>query len=136
MVPGSRTLEQLDNPSAPQLFIGRFGSIALLSLLQSTLLALGNMLFLRVQVVEPLLYLICFWAAGLAFAFIIYTLVVSFANFGKAISVFLLIIQVSGGGGSYPFAASSRFRAKRQPVPAHNACGQRHAGGHVRRLPG
>lgn len=102
VVPGSRTLEQLDNPSAPQLFIGRFGSIALLSLLQSTLLALGNMLFLRVQVVEPLLYLICFWAAGLAFAFIIYTLVVSFANFGKAISVFLLIIQVSGGGGSYP----------------------------------
>ena len=48
------------------------------------------------------MYLVCFWVAGLVFAFIIYTLVVSFANLGKALSVFLLIIQVSGGGGSYP----------------------------------
>ncbi len=102
VVPGARTLEQLDNPTAPQLFLGRFGSVALLSLLQSTILALGNMLFLRVQVADPLLYLVCFWVAGLVFAFIIYTLVVSFANLGKALSVFLLIIQVSGGGGSYP----------------------------------
>ena len=102
VVPGARTLEQLDNPTAPQLFLGRFGSVALLSLLQSTILALGNMLFLRVQVADPLLYLVCFWVAGFVFAFIIYTLVVSFANLGKALSVFLLIIQVSGGGGSYP----------------------------------
>ena len=102
VVPGARTLEQLDNPTAPQLFLGRFGSVALLSLLQSPILALGNMLFLRVQVADPLLYLVCFWVAGLVFAFIIYTLVVSFANLGKALSVFLLIIQVSGGGGSYP----------------------------------
>lgn len=102
VAPGARTLEQLDNPTAPQLFLGRFGSVALLSLLQSTILALGNMLFLRVQVADPFLYLVCFWAAGLVFAFIIYTLVVSFANLGKALSVFLLIIQVSGGGGSYP----------------------------------
>ncbi|MFR3273120.1 MAG: hypothetical protein ACLTQI_04460 [Slackia sp.] len=42
-----------------------------------------------------------FLGVGLVFAFIIYTLVVSFANFGKALSVFLLVIQVSGGGGSY-----------------------------------
>ena len=102
VTPGARTLEQLDDPTAPQLFIGRFGAVALLSLLQSTLLALGNMFFLRVQMAEPLLYLLCFWTAGLVFAFIIYTLVVSFANLGKALSVFLLIIQVSGGGGSYP----------------------------------
>ncbi|MBS5098674.1 MAG: ABC transporter permease, partial [Eggerthella sp.] len=31
-----------------------------------------------------------------------YSLVVSFANLGKAIAVFLLIIQVTSGGGSFP----------------------------------
>ncbi len=109
VTPSSRTLEELDNPTAPQLFLGRFGVVALLSLLQSTIMCVGNMLFLHVQTVEPLLYLLCFWASGLVFAFIIYTLVVSFANLGKALSVFLLIIQVSGGGGSYPLQVLPQF---------------------------
>lgn len=92
-----------------QLFLGRFGVFAFVSLCQTTVLALGNMLFLQVQVEEPLLYLICFWLAGLVFTFIIYTLVVSFANLGKAIAVFLLIIQVTSGGGSYPLQTLPDF---------------------------
>ena len=41
--------------------------------------------------------------------FIIYTLVVSFANLGKAIAVILLIVQVAGGGGAYPLAILPQF---------------------------
>lgn len=107
--PSQRTLEGLDNPTPRQLFIGRFGVVAVISLMQSTCVCLGNLFFLRVQANEPLLYLLIFWVAGLVFAFIIYTLVASFANFGKALSVFLLIIQVSGGGGSYPLQLLPRF---------------------------
>ena len=93
---------KLGYPKLYQLFLGRFGVFAFVSLCQTTVLALGNMLFLQVQVSNPLLYLICFWLAGLVFTFIIYSLVVSFANLGKAIAVFLLIIQVTSGGGSFP----------------------------------
>lgn len=100
--PSRRIVEELDNPSVQQLFLGRFGVVAVVSLAQSTLVALGNMLFLGVQTVHPFLFMVCYWVSGLVFAFIIYTLVVSFANLGKAIAVFLLVIQVSGGGGSYP----------------------------------
>ncbi|HJF66555.1 MAG TPA: YhgE/Pip domain-containing protein [Slackia equolifaciens] len=107
--PSQRTLEGLDNPTPRQLFIGRFGVVAVISLMQSTCVCLGNLFFLRVQANEPLLYLLIFWVAGLVFAFIIYTLVASFANFGKALSVFLLIIQVSGGGGSYPLQLLPQF---------------------------
>lgn len=107
--PSSRTLQELDNPTPRQLFVGRFGIVAILSLMQSTCVCVGNMLFLRVQVNEPLLYLLVFWVAGLVFSFIIYTLVTTFANFGKALSVFLLIIQVSGGGGSYPLQLLPQF---------------------------
>ena len=46
--------------------------------------------------------MLCFWVSGLVFAFIIYTLVASFANLGKGIAVVLLILQVSAGGGSFP----------------------------------
>ena len=93
---------KLGYPKLYQLFLGRFGVFAFVSLCQTTVLALGNILFLQVQVSNPLLYLICFWLAGLVFTFIIYSLVVSFANLGKAIAVFLLIIQVTSGGGSFP----------------------------------
>ncbi|MCI8340675.1 MAG: YhgE/Pip domain-containing protein [Eggerthellaceae bacterium] len=92
-------------PAAPAphvLFLGRFGAMAFLSLAQSTVMALGNMLFLQVQVANPVLLMLCFWFAGLVFTFIIYALVAAFANLGKAIAVLLLIVQVTGCGGSFP----------------------------------
>ena len=102
VVPSRRSVDQLDNATPRQLFLGRFGVISVISLLQSTTVCLGNMLFLGVQVAEPFLYVLSFWVSGLVFAFIIYTLVALFANFGKALGVILLIVQVAGGGGSFP----------------------------------
>lgn len=98
----SRMLTEVGYPKLHQVFWGRFLIFACLSFVQSSILALGNLLFLQVQATEPLLFLVCYWVSGLVFTFIIYTLVVSFANLGKALAVFLLIIQVSAGGGSYP----------------------------------
>lgn len=100
--PSQSTLDKLNKPRLPQIFIGRFGVIALLSIAQSTVMALGNMFFLEVQVENPLLYLLSLWFSGLVFAFIIYTLVASLANLGKAIAVIVLILQVTGAGGSFP----------------------------------
>ena len=102
LLPSERSTRDLKNPRLYQLFCGRFGIVALISFMQSTVLALGNLLFLGVQAENPLLYMLCFWVAGLVFAFIIYTLVVTFGNLGKAFGVILLILQVSGGGGSFP----------------------------------
>ena len=98
----SRMLTEVGYPKLHQVFWGRFLIFACFSFVQSSILALGNLLFLQVQATEPLLFLVCYWVSGLVFTFIIYTLVVSFANLGKALAVFLLIIQVSAGGGSYP----------------------------------
>ncbi len=109
VTPSQKTLEELDNPKLPQVFIGRFGVVALISLSQSTVMGLGNMMFLGVQVAEPLLYMLCLWCAGLVFAFIIYTLVASFANLGKALGVIVLILQVTGSGGSYPLQLFPSF---------------------------
>ena len=109
VVPSRRALEELDRPTSRQEFLGRFGVVSLISLAQSTCVSVGNMVFLGVQVAHPFLYLLCFWIAGLCFAFMIYTLVVLFANLGKAIGVVLLIVQVSGGGGSFPLKLLPEF---------------------------
>lgn len=98
----TRAQQRLHNPKPRELFLGRFGIMSCISLLQTTLMGLGNMFFLQVQVAEPLLFMLCFWAAGLVFTFLIYALVATFANLGKAVAVLLLIIQVTGCGGSFP----------------------------------
>ncbi|PWG60022.1 YhgE/Pip domain-containing protein [Bifidobacterium catulorum] len=92
-----------------QLYLGRFGIFAVLSLLQSSFVLLGNLLFLRVQVEHPWLYMLSGWASGLVFIFMIYTLVVSFGNVGKAIGVLFLVVQISGSGGAYPLAVMPKF---------------------------
>lgn len=97
-----RAREELADPKPHQLFLGRFGLMAFLSLAQTTLMGLGNLLFLQVQVADPMLFMLCFWTAGLVFTFLIYALVAAFANLGKAIAVLLLIVQVTGCGGSFP----------------------------------
>lgn len=97
------------DPKPRQLFLGHFGVMAFISLLQTTVMGLGNMLFLQVQVAHPLLFMLCFWGAGLVFTFIIYALVVSFANLGKAFAVLMLIVQVTGCGGSFPLQILPSF---------------------------
>ncbi|NGM17120.1 YhgE/Pip domain-containing protein [Eggerthellaceae bacterium zg-893] len=100
--PSAAQRRELADPKPYQLYLGRFGVMAFLSLLQTTVMGLGNLLFLQVQAADPVLFMLVFWVAGLVFTFVIYTLVVSFANLGKAVAVILLIVQVTGCGGSYP----------------------------------
>lgn len=101
--------DKLCRPEHWQLFLGHFGVFALISFLQTSCMALGNMLFLGVQVNHPLLYLLCFWASGLVFSFIIYSLVATFANLGKAMAVLMLIVQVTGCNGAFPLQLLPSF---------------------------
>lgn len=49
------------------------------------------------------------------FTMITYTMVVSFGEAGKAISVFLLVVQISGGGGAYPLAVLPQWFQNMSP---------------------
>ncbi len=104
-----RAARKLTNPKPHQLFLGRFGVLATISFAQSTVMGLGNIFFLQVQVAYPWLLMLCFWLSGLVFTFLIYALVAVFANLGKAIAVLLLIVQVTGCGGSYPLQILPSF---------------------------
>ena len=104
-----RGLAELDNPKPRELYFGRYCVVAVLSLLQTTCVGLGNMLFLGVQVSHPLLFMLCFWVSGLVYSLFIYTLVLAFANLGKAIAVLFLILQVTAGGGAYPLQVLPEF---------------------------
>lgn len=83
-------------------FFGRFGIFSLLGLAQSTLATLSLIVFVQIQPAHPFLLLATAWVVSQVFMLILYTLIRTFGSVGKALAVFLLVIQVSGAGGSYP----------------------------------
>jgi putative membrane protein len=105
-----------------EIYMGRFGIFAVISLLQSTFETLGCILFLKVQAVHPFLLVLTGWVAGLVFTFMIYTLVVSAGNAGKAVAVVFLVVQISGAGGAYPLQVLPAFFQNISPfLPATHA---------------
>ncbi|WEV64123.1 YhgE/Pip domain-containing protein [Bifidobacterium sp. ESL0732] len=109
----SASIENADGlfsaPKPYQLFLGRFGIFAFISLLQSTFSCAGTLLFLRVHAVHPMLFMLAGWVSGLVYAFVIYTLVACFGTIGKALTVIILVMQISGSSGTYPLQVLPKF---------------------------
>ena len=102
----------LKNVKLHQIYFGRFITFMIVGLFQSTLIALGDLLYLVIQCEHPFLFLLGCWFSSLVFVNIIYTLTVSLGDIGKAVSVILLVVQVAGTGGTFPIeVAPSFFRA-------------------------
>lgn len=100
--PSEKELAQVGGASLWQAYFGRLGCFVLLALLQAVLVCAGDLFYLQIQCVNPgLMFLACF-ACAFVDVNIMYALTVSFGDVGKAIAVFLLVIQVAGSGGSFP----------------------------------
>ncbi|MGI6878510.1 YhgE/Pip family protein [Microbacterium sp. gxy059] len=105
-------------------YLGRYGIFALVGLAQSTLVTLGLILFVKIEPAHPLLMILAGWVTSLVFTLIVYTLVVAFGNAGKALSVLLLVIQISGSGGAYPLELVPEWFQNISPfLPATYAIG-------------
>lgn len=91
-----------DRYSRTAQYFGRFGIFSLLGFLQSTLAALSLIVFVQIEPAHPFLLLVTSWVVSQVFMLILYSLIRTFGSIGKALAVFLLVVQVSGSGGSYP----------------------------------
>ena len=104
------------------IFFGRFLTFALIALVQSTLVTTGLIFFVEIAPQHPIQLIVVGWVIALVFMLLVYALVVTFDNAGKAIAVVLLVIQVSGAGGSYPLPLLPEFFQKVSPwLPATHA---------------
>ena len=100
---------ELGNPKPWQIFLGHYGVFVSIALLQSTFSCAGTLLFLRVQVVHPWLFMLVGWFSSIVYSFFTYTLVSTFANVGKAIGVLFLVMQISGSNAAYPLSILPHF---------------------------
>ncbi len=99
----------LKNVKLYQIYFGRFITFMIVGLFQSTLIALGDLLYLGIQCEHKFLFLLGCWFTSLVFVNIIYTLTVSVGDIGKAVSVVLLVVQVAGTGGTFPIEVAPSF---------------------------
>lgn len=115
-LPGSRPL------TVTQAYLGRFGIVALIGFLQSSLVTIGNLVFVQVDAAHPLLLILAGWMTSFVFTLIIYTFVAAFGNAGKALAVVLLVFQISASGGAYPLELLPQwFQAISPWLPATHA---------------
>ena len=92
-----------------QIYLGRYIIFLLVGLMQSTLIAAGDLWYLGIQCEHPFLFLLACWFSSIVYVNIIYTLTVSFGDIGKAASVVLLVVQVAGSGGTFPIEVAPKF---------------------------
>ena len=105
----------LKNVKLHQIYFGRFITFMIVGLFQSTLIALGDLLYLGIQCEHPFLFLLAGWVSSVVYVNIIYTFTVSFGDVGKAICVVLLVMQVAGSGGTFPIEVAPEIFQKIYP---------------------
>ncbi|MBR0397406.1 MAG: YhgE/Pip domain-containing protein [Eubacterium sp.] len=92
-----------------ELFLGRYLVFLLLSEIQTAIIVFGELVFFRIQCLHPGRFMLAAAAGSLTLSLIVYALVVSFGDIGKAIAIIMLVMQIAGSGGTYPIEILPSF---------------------------
>ncbi|MBQ9061924.1 MAG: YhgE/Pip domain-containing protein [Eubacterium sp.] len=92
-----------------ELFLGRYLVFLLLSEIQTAIIVFGELVFFRIQCLHPGRFILTAAVGSLTLSLIVYALVVSFGDIGKAIAIIMLVMQIAGSGGTYPIEILPTF---------------------------
>ena len=114
--------EGLEKARLTELFVGRYRLFMMIGLAQALLVSLGELLYVGIQCLHPLLFILAACVNSIVFTLIVYSLVFAFENIGLALGVVIMIVQVAGGGGTFPVEVLPPvFRALYPFMPFHYA---------------
>ncbi len=83
-------------------YFGRFGLYMLIGIAQALVVSAGDLLYVRIQCVAPLRFVLLTCINSIIFMMINYALVFALDNIGLGAGVIVLVLQVAGSGGTYP----------------------------------
>lgn len=95
--------------SPREIFLGKAGFFFLLGIVQSLIVSIGDLVILKAAVESPVLFVTIAVFCSLVFNSIIYTCVSLLGNPGKAIAIIFLVLQIAGGGGTFPIQTTPKF---------------------------
>lgn len=94
------------------LFFGRGIFFLVMGQIQTAITVLGDLFLLKIQCVHPFLFWVVSALTSLTFTLLIYALVYTFGDVGKAIAVVILVLQIAGSSGTYPIELLPEFFQK------------------------
>ena len=83
-------------------FFGRYALYLFVGLAQALIVSIGDLLYIGIQCLHPILFVLQACMNGIVFMMINYALVFSLENIGLGAGVIILVLQVAGSGGTYP----------------------------------
>lgn len=95
-----------------ELFFGRSLFFLAMGEVQTLITVLGDLFILQIQCEHPFLFWVVSALTSLTFTMLIYALVYSFGDVGKAISIVVLVLQIAGSSGTYPIELLPEFFQK------------------------
>lgn len=107
--PNVKHKKEIGNVSFTQEFFGRALTFMTFAFVQSLIICLGDLYFLKIQCYNNGLFILAGCFASLVFSLFMYSLVAAFGDIGKAVAVILLVIQLGGSGGTFPIDVTPAF---------------------------
>lgn len=92
-----------------QVYFGRLCTFLTIAILQSLIATLGDMYLLHTYVADKPWFVLFGVVNSIIFMVMVYTFVSVFGNVGKALGIVLLVLQISGSGGTFPIQVAPRF---------------------------
>ncbi|MGL4450389.1 MAG: YhgE/Pip family protein [Sarcina sp.] len=101
--------EGSENMSVREKFFGKMLTYIFIAVIQSLIITIGAKFLVGVQVMNLPLFILSSLVTSITFAIIIFTLLSLFGHIGDAICIVLMVVQLSGTGGTYPVQAMPMF---------------------------
>lgn len=108
--------EGLEDLTIRERHFGKMLLFVTLAIIQALIASIGDIVLLKVYVVSPALMIAFAVVSSITFSIICFTLVSTLGNFGKALSIVYMIIQLAGSGGTYPIQVDPLIFRILQPL--------------------
>ncbi len=95
--------------SERHIYFGKLLTFLSIGCVQALIVTLGDIFVLGVDIAEPFWFVLFGLIISIIFMLVVYTLVSVFGNIGKSMAIVLLVLQIAGGGGTYPVELLPNF---------------------------
>ncbi|GED14941.1 YhgE/Pip domain-containing protein [Aneurinibacillus migulanus] len=91
------------------IYFGRLLTFLTIGVFQALIVTIGDMAVLGAYVVDKVWFVMFGVFISIVFMTIVYTFVSVFGNMGKALAIIMLVLQLSGSGGTFPIQVTPPF---------------------------
>lgn len=95
-----------------QMYFGRYLTFWVMAQFQAVVIVIGDVCIFKIQCLHPGWFMLAASFAATTFSILIYSLVITWGDVGKALSVVIVVLQIAGSSGTYPIELLPEFFQK------------------------